>query len=169
MTLVRRCAIVVPFVLAMSAGGLAQEMPRPVTPDPSTEASRLLAFLHSISGRHTLTGQHCVPLVGSGCLPAMQKQTHVDRRGFAREDYDALLALAAGKPIALGEVGPIPPVDLRRSQPRWTWFMGWTQPASLWREGPTFLDTYQSEEALTHDELPWVEVKTPTVHYPVLR
>jgi len=47
--------------------------------------------------------------------------------------------------------------------------MSWSQPASLWREGVTFMDTFRSEEALTHDELPWVTVKTPTVHYPVLR
>jgi mannan endo-1,4-beta-mannosidase len=95
--------------------------------------------------------------------------TDVYRGGFAQHDYDQLIALAGDKPIALGEVGPIPTVDVLRAQPRWTWFMSWSQPASLWREGVTFMDTFTSEEALTHDELPWVTVKSPTVHYPILK
>jgi mannan endo-1,4-beta-mannosidase len=39
---------------------------RPVTPDASPEAVALLNYLYSISGKGTLAGQHCVPLVGNG-------------------------------------------------------------------------------------------------------
>lgn len=48
---------------------------QPVTPDPSPEAVQLLAYLHEISGKRTLTGQHCAPLLGSTRLAAMQKIT----------------------------------------------------------------------------------------------
>ena len=344
--------VLVCLVLGVPARVQAQNAVRPVTPNASDEAVRLLDYLHSISGKRTLTGQHCVPLAGSTCLPSMQKQTRryypavfgqdfgfsepgtwdginyrqqivddairrhhegfiitlmwhavrpveeepvvfeesiqgrltdeqwqdlitpgteinerwqsqvdviafflkqlkaagvpvlwrpyhemngdwfwwgkktgdngyrklyrmmfdrlvtmhrltnliwvfngnevrdgidpyemyfpghdvvdvlatdVYRGGFAQHDYDQLVALAGDKPIALGEVGPIPTVEQLRAQPRWTWFMSWSQPASLWREGVTFMDTFQSEEALTHDELPWVTVKAPTVHYPILK
>jgi len=34
--------------------------------------------------------------------------TDVYRGGFARDDYDRLLALSGGKPVALGEVGGMP-------------------------------------------------------------
>ena len=47
----------------------------PVTPNPSREAVDLIQYIYSISGKHTLTGQHCVPLVGSTRLAAVHKQT----------------------------------------------------------------------------------------------
>ena len=37
----------------------------PVTPGASEEAVELLKYIYSISGKQTLSGQHCAPLVGS--------------------------------------------------------------------------------------------------------
>jgi mannan endo-1,4-beta-mannosidase len=53
----------------------------------------------------------------------------VYRNGFARDDYEQLLAVAGGKPIALGEVGMPPTLEILRAQPRWTWFMLWGGPS----------------------------------------
>jgi mannan endo-1,4-beta-mannosidase len=39
--------------------------------------------------------------------------------------YYELLALAEGKPIALGEVGVPPAAEVLKAQPRWAWFMVW--------------------------------------------
>jgi mannan endo-1,4-beta-mannosidase len=50
-------------------------MTNPITPNPSPEAVELLEYLSSISGRHTLTGQHCMPLAGSTRLAGVQKLT----------------------------------------------------------------------------------------------
>jgi len=47
----------------------------PITPNPSPEAVELLQYLYSISGKHTLTGQHCNPLVGSTRLASVEKLT----------------------------------------------------------------------------------------------
>jgi len=44
---------------------------------------------------------------------------------FKQSYYDDLLGLAAGKPIALGEVGTAPTPDVLKAQPGWTWFMIW--------------------------------------------
>ncbi len=93
----------------------------------------------------------------------------VYRRGYARTDYEQLVALAGDRPVALGEVGMLPSPDTLRSQPRWTWFMSWGDPSGFWMGGPAFLATYESEEALTLDELPWVKLKQPRIHYPVLK
>ena len=38
---------------------------KPVTPGSSPEARQLLEYIYSISGKQTLSGQHCAPLVGS--------------------------------------------------------------------------------------------------------
>jgi hypothetical protein len=39
-------------------------------------------------------------------------------------------------------------------------------PSGFWIEGPAFLATYESEVALTLDELSSVELKHPRVRYP---
>jgi mannan endo-1,4-beta-mannosidase len=41
--------------------------------------------------------------------------TDTYRSGYAAKDYDELLALSGDKPIALGEVGLPPSVEIRRS------------------------------------------------------
>ncbi|HEY7086484.1 MAG TPA: glycosyl hydrolase, partial [Tepidisphaeraceae bacterium] len=52
-------------------GGTTRPARLPRTP----EAVKLLEYLRSISGKQTLTGQHCVPLVGSTRLAAVYKAT----------------------------------------------------------------------------------------------
>ncbi|CAN5234433.1 hypothetical protein BH09ACT2_BH09ACT2_05330 [soil metagenome] len=45
---------------------------------------------------------------------------------YRQSHHDELLDLAAGRPIALGEVGVLPTPEILDSQPRWAWFMTWT-------------------------------------------
>lgn len=94
--------------------------------------------------------------------------TDVYRNGFAQNDYDKLLALAGDKPIALGEVGTVPTPEILRAQPRWVWFMVWGEGGG-YKELPTFRAIYESDQILTLDKLPWVSVKQPKIHYPILR
>jgi hypothetical protein len=48
--------------------------------------------------------------------------------------------------------------------------MSWGDPSGLWGEGRGGgIATYESQEALTWDELPWVKVVQPRIHYPVLK
>lgn len=52
----------------------------------------------------------------------------VDNYGEMRQDvYDKAVALAAGKPVALGEVGRVPSPQTLKEQPKWTWFMTWSE------------------------------------------
>jgi mannan endo-1,4-beta-mannosidase len=77
--------------------------------------------------------------------------------------------LAGDKPIALGEVGRVPTPEILRGQPRWIWFMSWGDPSGLWSEGQAFLATYQSDETLTLEKLPWVKLGDLKIHYPILK
>jgi len=95
--------------------------------------------------------------------------TDVYTEGFNRMNYDQLLELAKGKPIALGEVGSVPPIDTLRNQPRWTWFMVWGDGGGGFMGFQNFGTVYDSDETLTYDELPWVTIKEPKVHYPILK
>lgn len=45
------------------------------TPEPSAEAIALFAYLQSISGRQTLAGQHCPPLLGDSRLSVVHRKT----------------------------------------------------------------------------------------------
>jgi mannan endo-1,4-beta-mannosidase len=94
--------------------------------------------------------------------------TDVYSEGFNQVNYDQMLELAGDKPIALGEVGNPPPADKLKEQPRWTWFMRWGDPGGFGRGGDP-RELFNSEQVITHDELPWVEVKDPILHYPVLK
>ena len=49
-------------------------------------------------------------------------------------DYQAMLAIAGGKPIALAEVGRVPSPALMDAQPRWTWWMVWAE----WLTDPAY-------------------------------
>jgi mannan endo-1,4-beta-mannosidase len=63
------------FVSGTSLLSGADASIRPVTPDPSPAAGDLLQFLYGISGKHTLVGQHCAPLLGSTRLVGAYKLT----------------------------------------------------------------------------------------------
>ena len=95
--------------------------------------------------------------------------TDVYTEGFNQVNYDQLLELAGEKPIALGEVGAPPSVEILKEQNRWTWFMSWGEPGGRGGNFRSFLDLYNSEQVLTHEELPWVKVKAPYLHHPVLK
>ena len=57
------------------------------------------------------------------------RRTH--RRAGAKDDnllnryYYEIMALADGKPVALGEVGTPPSADVLKAQPKWAFFMHW--------------------------------------------
>lgn len=96
--------------------------------------------------------------------------TDVYHGDYGGSDYADLLALAQDKPIALGEVGAPPPLLALERQPRWAWFMLWGELPPATDRGASGLEAlYRSPRALTHDELPWVAVKRPTLHHPVLK
>jgi mannan endo-1,4-beta-mannosidase len=44
---------------------------------------------------------------------------------FKQSYYDDLLKVAAGKPLALAEVGRAPSLEVLAKQPGWTWWMTW--------------------------------------------
>jgi mannan endo-1,4-beta-mannosidase len=133
-----------------------------VTPDPSPEAVKLLEFIYGISGRHTyeayFPGHEVVDILATDLY-----------RGFSEKDYDRLLALAGDKPIAMGEVGAAPSPEILRKQPRWAWFMSWGDAAGGWRDGGALRALYDEEITLTLEELPWVQLRQPKLHYPVLK
>jgi len=89
--------------------------------------------------------------------------TDVYTQGFDQENYDQITKLAKNKPIALGEVGTLPSPEILKAQPKWTWFMNWGDPG-----GKSF-ETYKDPQVITLESLPWVKIKNPTLHYPIIK
>jgi cephalosporin-C deacetylase-like acetyl esterase len=71
-------------------------------------------------------------------------------REFKQSYYDDLLKLAAGKPIALAEVGAPPSLEVLAQQPKWTWWMTWAGMGQGRRPGVA-----EAMRALVHDPRSW--------------
>lgn len=64
------------LVFCISLGTVkGQTSVSPVTPKATPEAIALLNYIHSISGKQILAGQHCAPLVGSTRLAVVHRIT----------------------------------------------------------------------------------------------
>jgi mannan endo-1,4-beta-mannosidase len=72
---------------------------------------------------------------------------------YEQSDYDALLKLANGKPIALTETGELPKPEILKAQPEWAWFMVWT--SWLWTDNThdRVKEVYNLQQTLNHDEV----------------
>ena len=70
---------------------------------------------------------------------------------FKQSYYDDLLKVAAGKPLALAEVGRAPTMEILSKQPGWTWWMVWAGMGGGRRgaEGPNPM------QALVNDPRSW--------------
>ncbi len=95
--------------------------------------------------------------------------TDVYSSNFAGHDYEDLLALADGKPIALAEVGPVPTPEILKKQSRWAWFTAWGEMAGSRTDRAAVKELLADDSVLTWEKLPWVKIKHPTVHYPVIK
>lgn len=79
---------------------------------------------------------------GGDCVDVLASDVYGN--DYAQTHHDDLLELAAGKPIALGEVGTAPTPEILRRQPKWVWFM-------IWSGFLTYDNTPESLRALFHD------------------
>ncbi|TWI97688.1 mannan endo-1,4-beta-mannosidase [Mucilaginibacter frigoritolerans] len=72
---------------------------------------------------------------------------------YEQSDYEALLKVAHGKPIALTETGELPKPEILKVQPQWTWFMVWT--SWLWTDNThdRVKQVYYRPQTLNHDEV----------------
>jgi mannan endo-1,4-beta-mannosidase len=72
-------------------------------------------------------------------------------REYTQSYYDDLLKVAAGKPLALAEVGRPPTIEILAQQPGWTWWMTWAGMGGGRRgaEGPNPI------QALVNDARSW--------------
>jgi len=71
---------------------------------------------------------------------------------FQQSHYDGLLALAGGKPIALGEVGGLPAPGRLKAQPKYTWFMTWSEFVEMANPLEAVRALYHADNTLSRDD-----------------
>jgi mannan endo-1,4-beta-mannosidase len=69
---------------------------------------------------------------------------------YEQKDYNELLKLARGKIIALTEVGELPKSEILKAQPKWAWFLVWTD--FLWNNNSqtSVKEIYAMPETISH-------------------
>lgn len=70
---------------------------------------------------------------------------------FEQSYYDDMLTLAAGKPIALGEVGAVPAPEVLAQQPNWIYFMDWSDLVDFLNPLTKLQAIYNDSHVLTRD------------------
>ncbi len=79
--------------------------------------------------------------------------TDVYSGAYPKKDYDDLLKLAEGRPIALGEVGKMPTPEILTQQPDWIWFMTWVDFVFNENTREELKAIYQAESTLSRGEV----------------
>ncbi len=75
---------------------------------------------------------------------------HLD---YEQKDYNDLLNLAKEKPIALTEVGELPSVDVLNAQPKWCYFLVWSDWVISHNTKQQVKDVYSLPQVVTHDNI----------------
>jgi mannan endo-1,4-beta-mannosidase len=71
---------------------------------------------------------------------------------FKQEYYTSILALAGDKPIALAEVGGLPSPEVLQKQPRWTYFMCWSEFIQFHNPLDLVIAVYHAPMVLTRED-----------------
>jgi mannan endo-1,4-beta-mannosidase len=71
---------------------------------------------------------------------------------FKQEFYTSMLTLAAGKPIALAEVGGLPTPEIFDKQPRWAYFMCWSEIIRTGNPLSKVVAVYHTPRAINRDD-----------------
>ncbi|WP_423146088.1 glycoside hydrolase family 26 protein [Rubrolithibacter danxiaensis] len=77
-----------------------------------------------------------------------------DGTGYTAAKYNAMVTVAEGKPIAIGECQKLPTVSELITQPKWTFFMGWSELEFDKNSEDEIKSVHLSSRVLTLDELP---------------
>ncbi|MEJ7560395.1 MAG: glycosyl hydrolase [Pedobacter sp.] len=76
-----------------------------------------------------------------------------DKTGFSREKYDVMVKAGAGKPIAIGECQKLPSSELLKAQPKWTFFMGWSELTFKFNTREEITTLIKADNVISLDEM----------------
>ncbi|MGI4742725.1 MAG: glycosyl hydrolase [Janthinobacterium lividum] len=81
--------------------------------------------------------------------------------GLTTAKYNAMQAVAGTKPIAIGEIGVMPTAAQLAAQPKWTYFMGWSDLVFSQNTQAQLISLYSATNVLTLGQMPGWLVPNP--------
>lgn len=91
---------------------------------------------------------------GSAYWDVAALDVYDDRSGYSQEKYDIMVKAAEGKPMAIGECQKYPSVQTLLSQPKWVFFMGWSELVFKANKTNNLKELMTAANVLTQDEMP---------------
>ena len=77
-----------------------------------------------------------------------------DGQGYTTAKYNAMVNAAGSKPIAIGECEVLPSPSLLTSQPKWGFFMGWSELVYNSNSTANIQNTFWASNVVVRDEMP---------------
>lgn len=77
-----------------------------------------------------------------------------DGSGYTQAKYDVMVKAAKGKPIAIGECEKLPTADVLLAQPKWTFFMSWSELTFSGNTDAQVKALYGSANVINLDKMP---------------
>lgn len=77
-----------------------------------------------------------------------------DGSGYTTDKYNTMLTAAAGKPIAIGECEVLPTAAQLQTQPKWTFFMSWSELTFQGNSTAQLKALYNAPNVVTLDKMP---------------
>ncbi|MGI4870910.1 MAG: discoidin domain-containing protein [Janthinobacterium lividum] len=77
-----------------------------------------------------------------------------DGQGYTTAKYTAMVNAAGGKPVVIGECDVLPTPSLLAAQPKWGFFMGWSELVFNKNSTAAIQQTYGASNVVTQNEMP---------------
>lgn len=77
-----------------------------------------------------------------------------DKSGYSQDKYNIMLSVSNGKPIAIGECQKLPTSVQLLEQPKWTFFMGWSELEFDVNSTEQIKDIHNAPNVITLDKMP---------------
>lgn len=77
-----------------------------------------------------------------------------DKSGYSQQKYDVMLSVSNGKPVAIGECQKLPTAEKLLEQPKWTFFMVWSELEFSQNSIEQIKAIHNAPNVLTLDEMP---------------
>jgi mannan endo-1,4-beta-mannosidase len=113
-----------------------------------------LIWVWNIQDFETLASDAVSYNPGDSYWDVLSLDVYDDKTGFSDEKYNIIVGASNGKPIAIGECQKLPIVEKLKSQPKWTFFMGWSELVFEKNSKEQIKAVYDTENVITLDEMP---------------
>jgi mannan endo-1,4-beta-mannosidase len=77
-----------------------------------------------------------------------------DGSGYTMNKYNTMVTIANGKPIAIGECSTLPTAAQLVTQPKWTFFMGWSELEFQNNTNAQIIALHSASNVITLDKMP---------------